>query len=139
VRPVTFRHSGAVWVGALIAVFGSLPVAATRWYLAWLPLVPLAVLAWGLRSGTRADATGLTVRALLGSRRVPWARVVAVGSPDGRRVLARLDNDRLLRLTAVTPGDLPRLVAASGRDLARPAHAVPAEPQGADGDTDPAQ
>lgn len=114
-KPVRFRQSGAVWVVALVAAFGSVPLAATRWYLYWLPLVPLLVMVWGLRSGTEAGPDGITVRALFGRRRVAWEHVVAVGSPDGRRVLARLDNDTLLPLTAVTPADLPRLVEASGQ------------------------
>ena len=118
-KPVRFRQSGAVWVVALVALFGSLPLAATRWYLYWLPLVPLLGVVWGLRSGTEADANGVTVRALFGSRRVTWDHVVAVGSPDGRRVLARLDTGGLLPLTAVTPADLPRLVEASGQRIAQ--------------------
>ncbi len=111
---VKFRHPAGVVVASVVAFCGAIPLAASGWYLAWLPLVPLLVAIWGLRSGTDADADGITVRALLASRREPWAAVTALDAPDGRHAVARLANGTQLRLTAVTVNDLPALAAASG-------------------------
>jgi hypothetical protein len=114
---VRFRqHSGLVIVG-LVAFFGALPIATFRWYLLPVLLVPLALTVWALRSGTDADSDGLTVRALLGRRRLPWARVSGFVPEGRRRVTAVLDNGAVLRLPAVTPNDLPSLLYAGGQKL----------------------
>ena len=68
---VKFRHSSALAIAGLVAFFGAVPVATYRWYLTPILLVPLAVLVWGWRAGTDADSGGLSVRALLGTRRLP--------------------------------------------------------------------
>lgn len=111
---VRFRHSPAAVVAAIIAFCGSIPVAAVATYLIWLPVIPLVVLVWALRSGTRADAEGLSVRALVGTRRERWTDITGFSAPDGRHTVALLANGSRLRLVAVGPGDLPRLAAASG-------------------------
>jgi Bacterial PH domain len=118
VSPVKFRYNAATAIAGGVAVLGAVPVATLHWYLAPILLVPLAVAGWGWRAGTDADPDGLSVRALLGSRRLPWSRVTGL-VPDGRRVVAVLDGGTALRLPAVTPADLPRLVAASGQELTR--------------------
>jgi len=97
-------------------MIGALPLATYRWYLAPILLVPAAVAVWGWRAGTDADESGLTIRALFGQRRLPWSRIEGF-VPAGRRVTAVLDGGRRVTLTAVTPADLPKLVAASGSEL----------------------
>ena len=116
---VKFRYNVGIALAGLVALFGAVPVATVHWYLAPILLVPLAVLVWGWRAGTDADRDGLTVRALLGGRRLPWARITGL-VPDGRRVVAVLDAGTFVRLPAVGPADLPRLVAASGQELTGP-------------------
>ena len=113
---VKFRYNVGIAIAGLVAFFGAIPVATVRWYLAPILLVPLAVLVWGWRAGTDADTDGLSVRALFGSRKLPWSRVTAL-VPDGRRVVATLDGGASVRLPAVTPADLPKLVGASGQEL----------------------
>ena len=115
---VRFRHNSGIAVAGLIAFFGAVPVATVRWYLVPILLVPVAVAVWGWRAGTDADESGLTIRALLGRRRLPWSRISGFAPRGRRRVVAVLDGGRSVPLTAVTPADLPRLVAASGTDLA---------------------
>ena len=115
---VKFRHNPAVAIAGLIATFGAIPVATWRWYLAPVLLVPVAFAIWGWRAGTDADEGGVTVRALLGQRRLPWSRISGF-APRGRGVVAVLDGGTTVPLTAVAPGDLPKLVAASGTDLAQ--------------------
>jgi Bacterial PH domain len=119
VSTVKFRSNVGIAVAGLVAFFGAVPVATVHWYLAPILLVPLAVLVWGWRAGTDADRDGLTVRALLGGRRLPWARITGL-VPDGRRVVAVLDGGTFVRLPAVGPADLPRLVAASGQEVTEP-------------------
>jgi hypothetical protein len=113
VATVKFRLNAAVPVAGMIATFGALPLATVRWYLAPIVLVPATVAVWGWLAGTDADGSGVTVRALVGRRRLPWSRISGF-APRGRRVVAVLDNGATVPLTAVTPGDLPRLVEVSG-------------------------
>ena len=113
---VKFRHSSAIAIAGLVAFFGAVPVATYRWYLTPILLVPLAVLAWGWRAGTDVDERRVSVRALLGTRRLPWSRITAL-VPAGQRVIAVLDGGASVRLPAVRPADLPKLVAASGAEM----------------------
>jgi hypothetical protein len=99
-------------VAALVTTIAGLPLATSAAYLLPIALVPLAVAWWGWRAGTDADADGLSVRAALGSRRVPWSAVAELGADDRGRVAARLLDGRLLPLPAVRSADLPALVAA---------------------------
>ncbi len=113
---VKFRYNAGVAVAGLVATFGAIPVATVRWYLAPILLVPAAVAVWGWRAGTDADESGVTVRALVGQRRLPWSRISGF-APRGRRVVAVLDGGATVPLIAVTPADLPKLVATSGTGL----------------------
>ncbi|HEY2671766.1 MAG TPA: PH domain-containing protein [Rugosimonospora sp.] len=113
---VKFRHNVAIAIAGLVALFGAVPVAATRWYLAPILLVPLAVMIWGWRAGTDANRNGLSIRALFGARRVPWAEITGF-VPSDRRVIATLNGGRSVILPGVAPADLPRLIAASGHGL----------------------
>ncbi|WBC14411.1 PH domain-containing protein [Micromonospora sp. WMMA1998] len=114
---VRFRHNQAILAAAIVAFIGALPLAGARWWLLWVLLVPLAVGVWAWRSGTDADARELRLRALLGQRRVPWARVAELaGDPRGRAV-ARLDDGQVLVLPAVRATDLPRLITATGQEM----------------------
>jgi hypothetical protein len=112
-----FRYNAALPIGGLVAFLGATPLAATRWYLAPLLLIPLVVTAWGSWAGTDAGPTGVTVRALLGRRHWSWEQIDGF-LPAGRRVHARLASGATVPLPAVGPGDLPKLVAASGHELA---------------------
>lgn len=114
---IRFRLNAAAAVAAAIAVIGAIPLATYRWYLAPAALIPAVISVWAWRSGTDADSGGVVVRALLGSRRVPWSSIEALAADERGQVYARLSGSSSLRLPAVTAADLPRLVAASGQDL----------------------
>jgi hypothetical protein len=114
---VSFRHSQAILVAAIVAFIGALPLATARWWLLWVLLIPLAIGVWAWRAGTDADARELRLRALLGQRRVPWGRVAELAADPRGRAVARLDDGETLVLPAVRAADLPRLVAATGQDL----------------------
>ena len=111
------RKSGALLVAALIALVGTIPFAGERWSLAPILLIPLAAGVWAWRAGTDVYPDRLRVRALFGSTVIPWARVSEL-APDPRgRVSALLDNGNVIRLTGVTTGNLPAVLAAAGQDL----------------------
>jgi hypothetical protein len=117
VTRVRFRHHSGLAIAGLVAFFGAIPVATYRWYLSPILLIPVAVAIWGWRAGTDADENGLTVRALLGRRRLPWSRIEGFVPVGRRQVHAVLAGGATVRLIAVTPADLPKLVAASGAEL----------------------
>lgn len=116
-----FRHSSAITVAGVIAAIAGLSLATWAVYLLPLLLIPVAVAVWGWRAGTDADSGGLTVRATLGSRRIPWSEVNDLVTTPAGRVSATLSSGRAIDLPAVSPGDLPRLVAASGQSITKPA------------------
>lgn len=117
---VQFRHHAGQAVAGLIVAISTASLAGVRPYLGLLVLLPLAWTIWVWRAGTDADHDGLRVRALLGQRRIPWSAVAALG-PDRRgHVVATLTSGRAVRLTAVPPTGLTRLVAASGQQPAAP-------------------
>jgi hypothetical protein len=117
VRRAKFRYNAAITVAAAITVISGLPLATTRWYLAPLLLLPLAIGVWGWRAGTDATINGVQVRAMLGSRFLPWAKVESLVVGERDRVYAHTAGGTAIRLPAVTRADLPRLIEASGEQL----------------------
>jgi hypothetical protein len=111
------RKSGALLVAALIAFVGTVPLAGTRWALAPILLIPLALGVWSWRAGTDVYPDRLRVRALFGSTVIPWSRVSELAPDARRRVSALLDNGNVIRLTGVTTANLPAVLAAAGQDL----------------------
>jgi len=117
VQRVTFRHNAALAVAAVIAIVAGVPLVAAAPLLTPVLLVPLAVAIWAWRSGTDASPAGVRVRALLGDRLIGWPQIAAIAPVPPRKVVATLVDGSAVPLTAVTPADIPRLVAASGRPL----------------------
>ncbi|AGL20501.1 PH domain-containing protein [Actinoplanes sp. N902-109] len=127
-KPFRVRRSGALVLAAFIAFVGTVPLAGGTWKLAWILLIPLAVLIWALRAGTDVTPAGLKVRALFGSTGVAWDDIAEL-APDGRkRISARLTDGRVVPLTAVTTDNLPAVLAAGGQQVDSPAR-----PEEADG------
>jgi Bacterial PH domain len=118
-RPPTrqFRYPSAITVGAVIAMIAGLSVATWQPWLLVLLLVPLAIAVWSWRAGTDVDPDGLTVRAALGRRRLPWSQVVGLETGADRRVSAVLSSGGRVALTAVKPTEVPHLVEAAGGRL----------------------
>jgi len=134
---VRFRPHQAILVAAVILFISALPLVfgpdlptdpianpsgtdALRWWLAPILLVPIGIFLWALRSGTNADAEGLTLRAVFSSRRIPWDAVRELSADDRGRAVALLDDGHAVALPQVKGTDLPRLVAASGHALDDP-------------------
>jgi hypothetical protein len=107
------RKTGALLVAAVIAF----PLAGAGWELTPVLLIPIALFVWAWRAGTDVYPDELRVRALVGSTRVPWQRISEL-APDRRgQISALLDNGNVIRLTAVTQGNLPRVLAAGGQQI----------------------
>ena len=132
---VRFRPHQAILVAAVLAFISALPLVfgpdlptdpiadpsgtdTVRWWLMPILLVPIGIFLWALRSGTNADADGLTLRAVFSSRRVPWDAVRELSADQRGHAVALLDDGRAVALPQVKATDLPRLVAASGKPLA---------------------
>jgi hypothetical protein len=117
-KPVLrIRRSGALLVAALIAFVGTVPLAGTSWALAPILLIPLLGIVWAWRAGTDVYPDALRVRALFGSTTVPWSRVTELAPDPQGRVSALLDNGNVIRLTGVTAGNLPAVVAAGEQKI----------------------
>lgn len=111
------RKTGALLVAAVIAFVGAVPLASAGWRFAPILLIPIAFFVWAWRAGTDVYADQLRVRALVGSTRVPWARITEL-APDRRgQISALLDNGNAIRLTGVTTDNLPRVLAAGRQEV----------------------
>jgi Bacterial PH domain len=128
VRPQKYRHNAAITVAAVVAFFGAVPLATSRPYLLPILLVPTLIGIWGWRAGTDVSPAGLRIRALFGTRQVPWSQVSALVPADRGRVYAILTTGRRVRLSAVDAADLPKITGS------RPT----AEPAAGDEQTEPA-
>ncbi|WP_433297208.1 PH domain-containing protein [Actinoplanes sp. CA-030573] len=114
------RKTGALLVAAVIAFVGTVPFAGAKWELSPILLIPIAIFAWAWRAGTDVYADELRVKALFGSTRVPWARVTELAPDEKGQVSALLDNGNVIRLTGVTRGNLPRVLAAGKQEISHP-------------------
>ena len=105
----------------VVLALGLLPVAALTPWTPLVLLVPVAVAAWVLRTGVDVDDDGLTVRTLVGSRRVTWPEVAGIRVAErGELWLVRTGGTEV-RLPALRARDLPGLAQLSGGRLELPA------------------
>lgn len=93
--------------------------------LAWPPSAPVLVIpvllsALIVRLRTVADADGVTVRTLLGSRSVAWDDIDGLRFHRGSWARAHLKSGAELRLPAVTFATLPLLTEASAGRVPNP-------------------
>ncbi|MFI5956880.1 PH domain-containing protein [Cryptosporangium sp. NPDC051539] len=120
-RPVRvrFRQSFATVAAVLVFAIGAFTIAGQAWVYAPVMLIPLAALCWTVRTGVDVDDAHLTIRGAFGTRRIPWSDVEGFVSVRGRvsAQLTEAAGGGLIRLPAVTPSTLPRLM--EGIKLAR--------------------
>jgi hypothetical protein len=131
VEKARFRHNVGIAVLGVVMLCGGVALAVSRWYLAPIELIPLAMIVWGIRAGTDVDADGLRLRALVGSRKIAWSQIDGF-VPQGDKVLATLAGGKAVTLPAVSPADLPRLLRAG----AQPNALTPTPPTEPDDDAD---
>jgi hypothetical protein len=90
------------------------PLASAAPWTPVLLLIPLAVALWVLRVGVDIADDGLTVRSLVGERRVPWTELVGIRvAPRGDLWLVTTRGTEV-RMPVLRARDLPRLAALSG-------------------------
>ncbi|MBL7255220.1 PH domain-containing protein [Paractinoplanes lichenicola] len=111
------RKTGALMVAAVIAFVCAIPLAGAMWQLTPVLLIPTAIFVWAWRAGTDVYADELRVRALVGSTKVPWQRVNELAPDRSGQISALLDNGKVIRLTGVTPDNLPRVLAAGQQQI----------------------
>ena len=117
-----FRTSPLAVLGAVAIAFCFTPAALALPF-GWLVyLVPVVMVVWVLRVRTTVDSEALTVRTVLGERRVPWSEISSLRL-DQRRIRAVLSDGVELPLPSVGVRDLPQLAAVSGGRLPDPAAA----------------
>ena len=149
--PVTatrvFRLPRSAYLVVLFLLFGSLPLAfgdsqnhsaddvvrhvhkfagvAVGWFAIFLVL-PLIAAFYISRTATFVDAEGIRVRALFGSRRLPWSEVRGL-SVSGRSVYAVVAGGGV-RLPCVRVNDLAALARHSGGHVPQLADPKPKSP-----------
>jgi Bacterial PH domain len=111
------RKTGALMVAAVLAFVGAVPFASAGWAYALVLLIPVAAFIWAWRAGTDVFPDHLRVRALFGSTRVPWARVIELAPDRSGQISALLDNGNVIRLTGVTRDNLPKVLAAGEQEI----------------------
>jgi hypothetical protein len=116
-----FRPSSLQVLGALAIAFCATPFALSAPLLWLVYLVPLAMIWWTVRVRTVVDPDGVTVRRVVGGRRVPWAEISSLRLGERARVSAVLTDGAELPLPAVHVRDLSALAAVSGGRLPDPA------------------
>src|SRR4051794_41755196 len=105
-----------------------LPLATVAVWTLLLLLIPAAVAAWLVRVGVDVGDDGITVRALLGQRQVPWKRLGGIrGAPPWELWLGTTQGTQV-RLPVMRARDLPPLAPPSRGPVQGP---EPPPPRGA--------
>jgi hypothetical protein len=111
--PARFRINRATLIGVLVfALCLTTLTAASPWFLLLL-LVPAVLAAWVLRTGFDVDGDAVTIRSLLGRRRVRWSEVAGVRVGERADLWLVTTGGTEVRLPAVRARDLPALGRAS--------------------------
>jgi hypothetical protein len=115
--PVRLRMSRTALLPVLVLFVCVVPLATVSPWTLVLLLVPVALAAWVLRIGVDVGDDGLTVRSLVGHRRVGWTELAGVRvAPRGDLWLVTTAGTEV-RLPVMRARDLPRLAALSGGRL----------------------
>ncbi|WP_182348533.1 PH domain-containing protein [Tomitella gaofuii] len=124
--PAVFRIPGSgYFVVACLAALILIPVLNWPAYTGWLLLIPVFLAWWVARMRTTVSPAGAEVRTTTGHRSVPWDQVRGVVFPHPRVfgiswARAYLRDGTVVRLSAVTWNDIPRVSQASGGRLPDP-------------------
>jgi hypothetical protein len=110
---VRVRPERVTLVAVVVLLLGSLPLALSSPYLAWVLLVPIGAMVWVLRARVVADASVVEVCNGLAVRRVGWDDVSGFTVPRRGPVRLLRHGHRPLLLTALNRSELPRLLAVS--------------------------
>ena len=112
--PARLHMSRTALVPVVVLVVCVLPMAAAAvWALVFL-LIPVAAAAWVLRVGVDIDDAAVTVRSVVGSRRVPWTEVAGIRVGERAALWLVTTAGTEVRLPVLRARDLPRLAGLSG-------------------------
>jgi hypothetical protein len=111
--PTRFRMNRSALLPLLLFALCLLPTVAVSPFALLLLLVPLVLAVWVLRTGFDVGTDGITVRSLLGRRRVPWAELAGVRVGPRADLWLVTTGGTDVRLPAVRARDLPALGRAS--------------------------
>jgi hypothetical protein len=111
---LVFQPSRLTIVAVLAFCVFAIPFAfGAPWF--WLVyLLPVALVVWIVRIRTTVDPESVTVRRLLGGRRVRWDAISSLRLGKKSRVSAILSDGEELPLPAVRVRDIPVLAVVSG-------------------------
>lgn len=112
--PARLRMPRTALLPVALLALCMVPLASAAPWTPVLLLIPLAVALWVLRVGVDIADDGLTVRSLVGERRVPWTELVGIRvAPRGDLWLVTTRGTEV-RMPVLRARDLPRLAALSG-------------------------
>lgn len=115
------RMSRVALLPVVVLAICVVPLASAA---SWTPvflLVPALAAAWVLRAGVDLGDGGVTVRSLVGARRVPWPEVAGIRVAERGDLWLVTTRGTELRLPALRARDLPRLATLSGGRIPAPA------------------
>jgi hypothetical protein len=125
---LVFRIPGVAVLGALLIAVAATPIVVVGHWLFLIYLIPLAAIAFILRTRTTADGEGLVVRTVLTNRTLPWSGLKGLRLTKRSGVRAVLTDDREVALPSVRTRHLPALSLISGGRLDDPtAEVAPTE------------
>lgn len=123
---LVFRVPQVSILAALLVAICATPVAAALPVLSVVYLLPVGVIVWIVRVRTVADASGLTVRKVVGSTALAWDDLKGLLlSPKGTVTAVRTDDARV-PLPSVRTRHLPALSLISGGRITDPTEPAPA-------------
>ncbi|MGY1660540.1 PH domain-containing protein [Geodermatophilus sp. SYSU D00705] len=118
--PVRMRMSRTALLPVVLLLVCAVPLAfAATWTLVVL-LVPLLVAAWVLRVGVDVSDDAVTVRSMVGQRRVPWSELAGIRVGRRNDLWLVTTGGTEVRLPVLRTRDLPRLAALSGGRIPSP-------------------
>ncbi len=111
--PARFRMNRTTLLPVLVFAICLVPAAAASLWALLLLVLPVILAAWVLRTGFDVDDAAVTVRSLVGSRRVPWTELAGVRVGERADLWLVTTGGTEVRLPAVRARDLPAIGRAS--------------------------
>jgi hypothetical protein len=118
--PARLRMSRTALLPVAVLTVCAVPLATAGPWGPLVLLVPAAVAAWVLRVGVDVGEDGLTVRSLVGRRRVPWGELAGIRVARRGELWLVTTGGTEVRLPVMRARDLPRLAALSGGRIGIP-------------------
>ncbi len=111
--PARFRMNRTALLPVLVFAVCVLPTATASVWALTLLLLPVVLAVWVLRTGFDVDGEAITVRSLVGRRRVPWTEVAGIRVGERADLWLVTTGGTEVRLPVVRARDLPALAKAS--------------------------